>query len=614
MLKNVFGSETERMTEEKGKWRGWSRKPEVPEGMFQKCEACKKILYSEDVKKNFYCCPECGKHFRIGARQRLELVVDKNSFEEWDADLIGKNPLEFPGYEEKLETLRQQTELQEAVVTGVAGIRGNRTAIGVMSADFLMGSMGTVVGEKITRMVERATADRLPVILFCCSGGARMQEGIFSLMQMAKTSQALKRHEEAGLLYISVLTDPTTGGVTASFAMLGDIILAEPGALIGFAGPRVIKQTIGQKLPEGFQTAEFLMQHGFVDRIVKREKMRKTLAVLLQSSDGAGKALNKEEETPGNLLNKAEEVLEKTRDEIEKDSEKIFGQENEEAQTVLNAADAEFQKKTPWERVEIARSSQRPYASDYISKIFDGFIELRGDRFMGDDRAVIGGIAALEERYVTVIGLQKGRNLKENKYRNFGMANPEGYRKALRLMRQAEKFNRPVILFVDTPGAFCGVEAEERGQGEAIARNLFEMSGLKVPVLSIITGEGGSGGALALAVANEVWMLENSVYSVLSPEGFASILWKDGKRAKEAAAVMKMTAAELQEFGIIDKVIPESEPADVDHMEALAAGMRAGIQKFLNIYEVKSEEELLEQRYAKFRKMGTEMLEENKEV
>lgn len=578
MLKNVFRS-----------------KPQVPDGMFQKCEACKKILYSEDVKKNFYCCPECGKHFRIGARQRIELVADRNSFEEWDAELVGSNPLQFPDYEEKLENLRQTTELTEAVVTGAASIRGKKTAIGAMSADFLMGSMGTVVGEKITRMVERATASRLPVILFCCSGGARMQEGIFSLMQMAKTSQALKRHEEAGLMYVSVLTDPTTGGVTASFAMLGDVILAEPGALIGFAGPRVIQQTIGQKLPEGFQSAEFLMKHGFVDRIVKRDQMRKTLAVLLQS-------------VPEDAMvceDGQEEVLEK-----EGQEKNVWDQEIQESKIEQGASEEEKAERTPWERVELARSSQRPYTSDYLFTVFDGFLELRGDRLAGDDRAVIGGIAALGDRYVTVIGLQKGRNLKENKYRNFGMANPEGYRKALRLMKQAEKFHRPIILFVDTPGAFCGVEAEERGQGEAIARNLFEMSGLKVPILTIITGEGGSGGALALAVSNEVWMLENSVYSVLSPEGFASILWKDGKRAKEAASVMKMTAEELKEFGIIDKVLSETEPANVENMEELAGRMRAEIQYFLGNYEIKTEEELLEQRYQKFRKMGTEMLTE----
>lgn len=620
MLKNVFESETERAEAEKGKWMNLPRKPKVPDGMFQKCEACKKILYSEDVKKNAYCCPECGKHFRIGARQRIGLVVDKDSFEEWDAKLTGKNPLEFPDYEEKLEILREQTGLKEAVVTGAASIRGNRTAIGAMSADFLMGSMGTVVGEKITRMVERATASRLPVILFCCSGGARMQEGIFSLMQMAKTSQALKRHEEAGLLYISVLTDPTTGGVTASFAMLGDIILAEPGTLIGFAGPRVIKQTIGQKLPEGFQTAEFLMQHGFVDRIVRRDKMRKTLAVLLQSGNGtSGKNLQAGNGNSAQLLQAPEGDAVKTAweepenrecadEELRKGGLQAVPTENSAGKIVLEEGAEDRQGKSPWERVEIARSSRRPYTSDYISKVFDGFLELRGDRLFGDDRAVIGGIAALQDRYVTVIGLQKGRNLKENKHRNFGMANPEGYRKALRLMKQAEKFGRPIILFVDTPGAFCGVEGEERGQGEAIARNLFEMSALKVPVLTIITGEGGSGGALALAVSNEVWMLENSVYSVLSPEGFASILWKDGKRAKEAAKVMKMTAAELQEFGIIDKVLLEREPADVEHMEELAQGMRAEIQNFLSVYETKSREELLGQRYAKFRKMGKELL------
>lgn len=260
------------------------KKPQVPDGMFRKCDSCGKMIYEDDIRENWYCCPECGKHFRIDPWKRIALAADRDSFEEWDAGLVSGDPLQFPEYEEKLNTLREQTGLSDAVVTGCASIRGIRTAIGVMSPDFMMGSMGTEVGERITRLIERATQERLPMILFCCSGGARMQEGIFSLMQMAKTSQALKRHDEAGLLYVSVLTDPTTGGVTASFAMLGDVILAEPGAMIGFAGARVIRQTIGQKLPEGFQSAEFLLKHGFIDRIVKREQMRKTLAVILQSS------------------------------------------------------------------------------------------------------------------------------------------------------------------------------------------------------------------------------------------------------------------------------------------------------------------------------------------
>lgn len=256
-----------------------------------------------------------------------------------------------------------------------------------------------------------------------------------------------------------------------------------------------------------------------------------------------------------------------------------------------------------WERVLTARGKDRPYALDYIAELFDGFMELHGDRFFGDDRAVIGGIAAIEKQYVTVIGQQKGRNTKENKYRNFGMMNPEGYRKALRLMKQAEKFHRPVILFVDTPGAFCGVEAEERGQGESIARNLFEMAGLRVPILTIVIGEGGSGGALALAMANEVWMLENAVYSILSPEGFAAILWKDGKRAAEAAEVMKMTAADLKQFGIIEKIIPEPFAADRADMGALGAYLKEEILNFLQKYREKKPEEIVQERYERFRRM-----------
>ncbi|MDO4322884.1 MAG: acetyl-CoA carboxylase carboxyltransferase subunit alpha [Lachnospiraceae bacterium] len=559
------------------------KKPYIPDGMFRKCESCGKAVYEEDVRNAYFCCPRCGKHFRIDPITRIRLITDRDSFEEWDAELVGEDPLQFPDYKEKLERLQERTGLREAVMTGRAEIAGQETAIGVMSPDFLMGSMGTAVGEKITRMIERATKEALPVVLFCCSGGARMQEGIFSLMQMAKTSQALKRHDEAGLLYVSVLTDPTTGGVTASFAMLGDVILAEPGALIGFAGARVIRQTIGGRLPEGFQSAEFLQKHGFVDRIVPRGQMKKTLAVVLKSSG----------------LQKKEPDEEKTTD-----KEEISGRAGNLDKEETPDRESKETLKTPWDRVLTARNSSRPYASEYITNIFDGFMELHGDRLYGDDRAVIGGIAAIGKTYVTVIGQQKGRNTKENRIRNFGMMNPEGYRKSLRLMKQAEKFQRPIILFVDTPGAYCGVEAEERGQGEAIARNLFEMAGLTVPVLTIITGEGGSGGALALAMANEVWMLENSVYSVLSPEGFAAILWKDGKKASQAAEVMKLTAEELKSAGIIEKVIPEKNPADKDEMTELAGVLRREIIMFLERYHGKQPEQISGERYDRFRRMG----------
>ena len=258
---------------------------QVPEGLFQKCSSCGKPVYNEDIIENYYICAYCGSYFRVRPRNRIAMVLDKGTFQEWDERMETSDPLNFPGYKKKLERQKSVTNMDEAVITGKGEIGGKEVVIAVMGADFMMGSMGEVVGEKITRAVERATEMRLPVIIFTCSGGARMQEGIISLMQMAKTSAALRKHDEAGLLYITVLTDPTTGGVTASFAMLGDVILAEPGALVGFAGPRVIEQTIGQKLPEGFQRSEFLLEHGFVDKIVERKNLRKVSNTIIRSCE-----------------------------------------------------------------------------------------------------------------------------------------------------------------------------------------------------------------------------------------------------------------------------------------------------------------------------------------
>lgn len=251
-------------------------------GKWIKCDNCKEILYKEDVRKNYSVCPNCGKHFRLSSRRRIVQIIDEGTFEELNADLHSTDPIKFEGYLQKIKSLEEKTKIKEAVKTGIGKINGINVAIGVMDANFMMGSMGEVVGEKITRLIETAIEKHLPVILFCASGGARMQEGMVSLMQMAKTSAVLSKLNKAGLLYISVFTDPTTGGVTASFASLGDIILAEPGALIGFAGPRVIEQTINQKLPEGFQRAEFLLEHGFVDRIVERKNMKNELYKILK--------------------------------------------------------------------------------------------------------------------------------------------------------------------------------------------------------------------------------------------------------------------------------------------------------------------------------------------
>lgn len=539
------------------------------------CKGCGKTLDKTEVVRNKYVCYECNYYFRIKTKRRIKMVTDPQTYEAWFEDLEEKNPLNFPGYAEKLGEVKEKTGLHEGVTVGKGKIYGEDAVIGVCDARFLMGSMGHIVGEKIASAVEKATEEKLPVILFCCSGGARMQEGMISLMQMAKTSAALKKHSDAGLLYIPVLTDPTTGGVTASFAMLGDIILAEPGSLIGFAGPRVIEQTIGQKLPEGFQRAEFQLEHGFVDAIVERKTLKKTLYEILKL----------------HRLSAAD------------------GYANFEPATETDGAPTELMRERAakskpletWDKVKMARQVNRLSSQDYIDSVFERFMELHGDRQFRDDPAIVGGIAYLDGQPVTVIGVQKGKDMKDCQRHNYGMPSPEGYRKALRLMKQAEKFHRPIITFVNTSGAFCGMEAEERGQGEAIARNLYEMSGLKTPVLTLMIGEGGSGGALALAVGNEVWMMENATYCVLSPEGFASILWKDGKRAKEASEIMKITAKDLHELGIVEQIIPEYGGADEKALSSIANYMRKEMRGFLERADKKSGEELAEERYLRFR-------------
>ena len=557
--------------------------PNVPDGLYTKCESCHEMILTEDFTQNAYVCPKCGHYMKIGAYERIKMVFDAQTFEEWDEEFTGGNPCHFKGYEEKLGDLQRDTGLNEAVITGKGKIDGMEAAVGVCDTRFLMGSMGYAVGEKLTRAIERATVEKLPLIIFTCSGGARMQEGIVSLMQMEKTAAALKKFDAAGGLYITVLTNPTTGGVTASFAMLGDIILAEPQALVGFAGPRVIRQTIGEELPEGFQRAEFLLEHGLIDNIVERRFLKQTLSTLLR--------LHKkpQAETMSRYQQYLDDIYAKKID-IKKEEAPL-------------AAKNEKKQLSAWEKVQIARSGKRPSALDYIGYLTKDFYELHGDRAYRDDGAVVGGIAFFGKQPVTVIGQQKGATTKENIVRNFGMPYPEGYRKALRLMKQAEKFHRPVLCLVDTPGAYCGIGAEERGQGEAIAKNLFEMADLKVPVLSIVIGEGGSGGALALAAGNEVWMLENSVYSILSPEGFASILWKDASKAEKAAQVMKLTAQDLKELGIIEQILPEFPVVSSDNMNRVTLYMKRKIAGFLVKYQQMGGEELAEQRYQRFRGM-----------
>ena len=538
------------------------------------CPACKHVVDRQQLKKNRFICPNCGYHFRIPAMDRIAMTVDRGSFVEWDGDLEAAHSLMDEAYEEKLTKTRIATGLKEAVVTGRASVLGVDIALGVCDSYFIMGSMGQVVGERIARLFEKATEARLPVFIFCCSGGARMQEGMISLMQMEKTAAALKRHSDARLFYCSILTDPTTGGVTASFASLGDVIMAEPCATIGFAGKRVIKQTIGEELPDGFQTSEFLESHGMIDGIVQRKRIRQMILFLTITNRIDDDVVFYRSDSKGN---KHSSVLNRMRN--------LF-----------------TPPKTAWQRVKENRGAKRPSAMDYINRIFDVFVELKGDRLFGDDGAIVGGIALLNGRPVTVIADYRGSDALETVRRNYGMPMPEGFRKALRLMKQAEKFNRPIISFVNTQGAYCGVAAEKRGQGWAIAQNLSEMSTLRVPVLVLIIGEGGSGGALATAVGDEVWMLENATYSVLTPEGYASILWKDASKASLAAEQMRLTAEDLKRIGVIDRIIPEYGGASKENVSDISDYIKKEMIRFFTKQSMLDGETITNRRYERFRR------------
>lgn len=618
--------------------------------VFVKCPSCHRVCDEDVLSENLDVCPRCGYPMRVGARRRLAMTVDAGSFEETDADLMGTDFLQFPGYADKLRRARVRTGENDAVITGVGSIGGCPTAIFVMDGEFMMGSMGVVVGEKICRLFETATKLQIPVVGFTVSGGARMQEGVTSLMQMAKISAAVRRHSEAGLLYIVVLTDPTSGGVTASFAMEGDITLAEPGALVAFAGPRVVEQTTHKRLPQGFQRSEFLLEHGFVDRIVERKDLPAMLAMLLAFHDvkpflapdasthpellahepepvpeakpepgkpafavpvpmGVGKReplssaitnlaeLAANDVLPGALGKFAKQTMQGQKADQPKDDQKAKKDEQEQQPVDSSQLSA-------YERLERVRSAERQTVLPLIRQTFDGFLELHGDRYFGDDEAVVAGLALLGRRPVTVVGTERGQDTKERIARNFGSANPEGYRKSLRLMEEAQKFDRPVICLVDTSGAYCGIGAEERGQGEAIASNLVALSGLRVPVVTVVVGEGGSGGALALAVADRVLMLSGAVYSVVSPEGAASILWKDTSRAPEAADALHITADDLVQLGIVDGVVDDTGLGTKEFAHRLAGVLEQQIDELSKL----DVDELVQKRYERFRRMGVDKL------
>jgi acetyl-CoA carboxylase carboxyl transferase subunit beta len=603
--------------------------------LWVKCTRCGELLYQRELSRNLKVCHKCQFHFRLTAYERVDLFADRDSFRELDAGMRSFDPLGFvsrgKAYPDRLAEARKSSGLSEAAIYGTAQLLGQPIVLAAMDAAFLGASMGCVVGEKIARSFERALADRRGLVIFAASGGARMHEGLFSLMQMAKTTAAAAQLAEAGLPFICVCTDPTYAGVTASFVSIADAIVGEPGAAIGFAGPRVIEQTTKHKVGADDRDTRFMLDHGMLDIEVARADLRDTVGRLVglltpssefrvqssefrvQSSELRAEATQNSEPITQNSpkpldfergVGEVEHKLAEARKHASRGDQGAAVQAEQLEQRLEAMLAQTYSRLRPWDRVQIARHAARPHVEDIIAGAFTDFVELHGDRRFGDDPAIIGGLARLDGRPVMVVGHQKGRDTRENVKRNFGMAHPEGYRKAQRLMRLAERFGLPVLCFPDTPGASPVMDDESRGQAEAIASNILCMLELRVPIVVTILGEGGSGGALAIGVGDRVLMLEHAVYSVASPEGCAAIVWRDSSFAPQAAEAMRVTAPELHALGLIDSIVPE--PLGGAHRDYgrtcanIAQALRAEIAGLVE----QPAGRLLEARRQKYRRMG----------
>ena len=504
--------------------------------MWIKCEACGRLVFYKDYKNNHYVCPRCNRAFIMNPKQRFDLLFDNVDWQKFDFNIPVDDPLDFAdriSYKERLAEAREDTGAKDAVSTADGKIGGIDATVCVMNGDFMMGSMGRAVGDGIIASIEHAIELKNPFIMVTCSGGARMQENILSLMQMARTTVAVNKLHENKLPYIVILTDPTFGGVTASFAMLGDVHIAERGARIGFAGRRVIEQNIHEKLPSNFQTADYLYDHGMVDIVADRSELKSNLERILS------------------VLTK------QPRD------AKVIDIKTPKFDTPKKSRDTG--KSPEYDRVLLARNENRPHLLDYVAGIVDNWTYLAGDRCFAEDAAMCGGIGYWYGIPSVIIGQEKGRTIETRQKHRFGMPNPEGYRKAQRLMKLAEKFNLPIISLFDTAGAFAGGAAEERGQSQAVAATIATGLSVKTPYVAVNVGEGGSGGAIAIGTGDKVFMLENAIYSVIAPESCASILWKDNKFKAQAATALKLTARDMASLNVIDKII--DEPAGGAHKD-----------------------------------------------
>lgn len=516
------------------------------------CERCSETLDALGV------CSRCGWHSPLTAMRRIGQLVDRGSFRETERHLRSGNPIGFSSgaatYEQQIAAAQSSTGLVEAVVTGRAEILGQRVVLAVFDFRFMGGSMGAAAGEKLVRAFELARREALPSITICASGGARIQEGMVALFQMAKTALYAERMRESGVALISVFGDPTMGGVLASFASLGDVILAEPSARVSFVGPRVNIATSPGQAPPG--TAESALQHGMVDAIVPRQDLRLVLARLVAMLRRDPAARGRKGRVPRLPVNTTA-------------------------------------TRQVWETVELARRPDRPSGRALLQSVFGEQVEIHGDRVGGDDDSIVAAIARLAGRVVVVVGQDRHSS-------RGGRTGPSGYRKAQRAFALAERFDLPLITLVDTPGAATDADAEAAGITSEVAKALARLARLRTRIVNVVVGEGGSGGALALSVGDRMLMMENAIFSVIGPEAASTILFHDRDHARELAERLKLTAPDLLRLRIVDRVVPEQPPAH-EQPEAMAAVLRHALLEELDLLQESNVKELLERRAGRYR-------------
>ena len=525
------------------------------------CLACDQSMAFSDLYARLRVCPICRFHYSMTARERIDSLGDAESFREINRSVSSLDPLSFSSrgsYKQRIFRDQRRTGLTEAVVTGRCSISGSPVMLIALDFGFMGGTMGCVVGEKIALALEQATKRNLPVVAVITSGGARFQEGVLSLMQMAKTSIAAMRLAQKGLPFIVVLANPTTGQTYASFASLADIIVAEPEAIVGFSSVRALHEASEDPLPSNSQTAESHLRNGLIDGIVDRSKLRTLLAIMLD------------------LLGQ---------------QYRLTSSDKGHRQTV------EPHRTDAWDYVRLARHEDRPTSSDYIRNLFGSFVEIHGDRANEDDESVICGFGQLGGQTIMAVGQERSRASSKG-------VSPSGFRKAQRAFDMAEKFGMPILTLIDSTGPDVSIESEERGLGGAIATTIARLSGTSTPTIAVVVGEGGSEAALAFGVADRVLMMENAIYSTISPEGAAELIYQDEGRAEEVAESLKLTAHDCREYGIVDLLVQEPPGgAHTDPDEAARQLRRVLLQELSGLHS-RSSRSLLRDRYKKFRNMG----------